>query len=346
MRKWQSLALGLIISLATLAYALNGVDLTSLRDEFARGRYVFVVPGLLLGLAGLGFRALRWRALLNERITLPHSFNILNVGYFFGAVLPLRLGDVVRMFLATRLDPPISAFTALSSMVVERLTDTLAVVMMVVLAVSLAPVTPQVEAAARLSGIAAIGGLLVLAVLAARRVWAHRLVALAVRAIPLLQRLNPAQLVDRVLDGIAPLGSVRGAALTLGLTAAAWTCSISEGYVLMAVFYGQPSWDGTLLMIAIGALAVALPAVPGSVGPFEAAVVTGLAIAGLAPPELKARALAFAVLVHVANTGTFAVMGWIGLLQENITLAQIIQSAQALTRRKRADAPDVVMTPQ
>lgn len=341
MKRWQSLALGLVISLATLAYAVNGVDFNALRDEFARGHYLWLLPALGILIAGLLFRSLRWRALLNGQINLQHSFNILNAGYFLGAVLPFRLGEVVRAYLTTRLKPPISVFTSLSSMVVERLTDMLAVVVLTVIAISLAPATPQVESAARITGVLAVSGLVVLAVLAARRDLAHHLMGTVLHIIPALQRFDLTHMVDRVLDGIAPLGSVRGIANTLFWTVLAWSASIAEGYVLMPVFYDKPDLNSTLLMIVLASLAVAIPAVPGSVGPFEAAIVSGLAIGGLAgTPELRARALAYAVVLHVINTGMYAFLGWIGLSQEQISLTQIVQSAQALTRRKRTDAPD------
>ncbi len=359
MKRWQSLALGIFISVVTLAYALHGVSLDGLWGEFAHARYIYLIPSLGLVVLGLILRALRWRGLLDKRTTLPHSFHIMNVGYFFGALLPFRLGDVARLYLAARLTPPIAVLTALSTIVVERLTDTLAIVVMVALAVSMAPVPPTVATAALLSGVAAIGGLIVLAVLATRRTLAHRLFNLLIGRLQFLARLHPERLLDRLLDGITPIGSARGLATTLGWTTIAWTVSIAEGFVLMAMFYDQPDLRSTLLMIAMGALAVALPAVPGNVGPFEAAVIAGLTFGGLLhsdSPDARAQALAYAVTVHVVNTGMYAFFGWIGLVQEQVSLRDLIRSAQALTKRERPiptdtpiviapEVPDPVLTP-
>ncbi|MHB8626069.1 MAG: lysylphosphatidylglycerol synthase transmembrane domain-containing protein [Aggregatilineales bacterium] len=345
MKRWQSLALGMIVSVVTLAYALHGVSLDGLWSEFAHARYIYLIPSLGLVIVGLALRALRWHGLLDKRTTLTHSFHILNVGYFFGALLPFRLGDVARLYLAARLTPPIALLTTLSTIVVERLTDTLAIVVMVALAVSTAPVPPTVATAAVLSGVAAIGGLIVLTVLATRRTVAHRLFNLFIGRIRILARLHPERLLDRLLDGITPIGSVRGLGTTLGWTTLAWAVSIAEGFVLMAMFYDQPDLRSTLLMMAMGALAVALPAVPGNVGPFEAAVIAGLTFGGLLhsdSPNAHAQALAFAVTVHVVNTGMFAFLGWIGLVQERVSLRDLIRSAQTLTKR---DRPSSIETP-
>jgi hypothetical protein len=340
LKRWQSLALGLIVSVVSLAYALHGVPLDTLWGEFAHARYIYLLPGLALVIVALSLRALRWRALLGGRITLTHSFHILNIGYFFGSLLPFRLGDVARVYLAAQIDPPVSAFTTLSTLVVERLTDIVAVVMMVVAAVSLSPVSPSVITAAQASGAVAIIGLVTLSVLANRRGLAHRLLHLTVGHIKALARLNPEHMLDRLLDGIAPIGSVRGLGTVLGWSGLIWLVSIAEGFVLMAMLYDKPSLDGTLLMIAMGALAVALPAVPGNIGPFEAAVISGLALAGMTTPdspELRARALAYAVIVHVVNSGMYAFCGWIGLTHEKVGPGQLIRAAQALARRTPAE---------
>src|SRR5258708_37676106 len=120
MKRWQSLLLGIIISVALLAYALNGVDLNKLSGVLVSGNYLYLIPVIAITLLSMFLRSMRWRTLLKDRITIDHSFNILNASYLFNTILPLRLGEVVLAFLATRLERPIPLFTALSSIVVER----------------------------------------------------------------------------------------------------------------------------------------------------------------------------------------------------------------------------------
>ena len=341
MKRWQSLLLGVVVSVATLAYALRGVELDKLRGEFANGRYLFILPVLVIILAGLALRAIRWRALLNGRIPVIRSFHILNISYFFNAFLPLRLGEVARAFLATRVQPPIAVFTSLSSVVVERLTDVIAVVILIILAIAIAPVTREIEAAARVSGIIAVAGTLLLAFFAARPAIAHRVVNFVVARIPALERFHVRDLADRVLDGIAPLGSVRGAGAAFTWTALAWFTSVVGTFVLMYVFYDQPRWNAALLMTSIASLAIALPAVPGSVGPFEAAMVLGLTVGGMADsanPEQQARAVACAVLIHIVTTGSYAFLGVIGLSQEHISIGEVMRSARQITVRPKKEA--------
>src|SRR5712691_6204370 len=190
MKRWQSLLLGIIVSVVLLAYALNGVDLNKLSGVLVSGNYLYLIPVIVITLFSMLFRSLRWRTLLKDRITINHSFNILNASYLFNTILPLRLGEVVRAFLVTRLKPPIPLFTALSSIVVERLMDLFAVVIFVVIAVLIAPVDPGIQAAAKVTAIVAVVGTVVLAVFAARPSLAHQLLNTVLRLVPFLERLH------------------------------------------------------------------------------------------------------------------------------------------------------------
>ncbi len=342
MKRAQNVLLGVVISAATLAYALSGNDLSKIGDELAGGRYLWAIPcGLLIAL-GLWFRALRWRFLLNERITPMHSFHITNISYFLNAWLPLRLGEVARAYLVTRLKPPISLFTALSSVVVERLIDLLAVVVLVVLAVQLTDVPSEVQLSAQLIGASSALGMLVLAFFAARRHVARAIVHFFLSFLPFLEQLGVPGLADKALDGIAPLGSARGVSYSLWWSLWAWATSVVAGYVLLFAFYDQPNWAAALLMIAAAALAIALPAVPGSVGPFEAAIIVGLQLSGMVDPANglpQERAFAFAVVLHLVNAACYVILGYLGLLQERVSLGEVFRVARdAIARKPAADA--------
>jgi hypothetical protein len=84
------------------------------------------------------------------------------------------------------------------------------------------------------------------------------------------------------------------------------------------------------LISVLSALAIAPPAVPGNVGPFEAAVVFALGLSLLAALDSagQSRAFGFAVLFHLNSVITFVILGWIGLVQERVTVAGLFQSVQ------------------
>lgn len=334
MKRWQSIALGLAVSVFTLWLALRGNDLSKIGAELQSGNYLYVIPGILLMVLALIARIFRWRFLLANRISTMHSFHITNIAYLLNVLLPLRLGEIARAFLTTRLTPPLSIFTSFSSIVVERLLDLLAVLIIVVIAVMIAPVPQQIIAAAMATGVLAFVGLAVLAILAVRRDLAHRILDVVDRILPFVERLGLRHTMDRLLDGIEPLGSIRGMIGAVGWTVVSWFFSILAVYVLFFVFFDHATWLAALLVLAGAALAVALPAMPGNVGPFELAVMAGLAGAGFAQGQSE-RAFAYALLIHVANVLVYIVMGMIGLQAEKITLGELTSAAQQATRRLR-----------
>lgn len=347
MKRLPGIVIGVAVSVIAIALALNGVPLDQVGSQFMRGQYGWAVMCLVLCILGLFFRALRWRALLDNRLSVAHSFNIINVGYLVNAILPLRVGEVARVFLTTRVDPPVPIFTTLSTIVVERLIDTALVVLMIVGALTVTPNVPEaVRSAAIASGIVAVIGLLVLIVFAFRRAWAHWLVALAVRIVPPMERIRPTHLTDRLLDGIAPLTRPRSAVVLLGWTACAWTCSVTAAYFMMPTFYPGGDWTASVLMIALASLAIAFPAVPGSVGPFELAVIAALAAVGFVPDgsaDAKSRAVAFAVILHIVNVLSYVLTGYYGLLREKIGFGALLAAARSIGSRPQPEEEAAVI---
>ncbi|HVO43041.1 MAG TPA: lysylphosphatidylglycerol synthase transmembrane domain-containing protein [Aggregatilineales bacterium] len=349
MKRWQSLLLGIVVSVITLVIALYGTDLSRLGGVLTTGHYLWIVPMLALIVLGLYLRALRWRVLLNDGIERQHSFNILNASYLFNNLLPLRAGEVVRVYLATRLTSPVPILTSGSSIVVERLTDLLSMGVLVALALVVAPTPPdmprEIIAAVRGGAVIGILGAVLLVLIASRRSLAHRLLDMLLKRLPALERLNLRALVDNVLDGIAPLASGKGLAQVILWTALAWAVSVIQTYILLYVFYPQPTWDAALLMVPISSLAVALPALPASVGPFEFAMTTAIRISSLDPGKDATRALAAGVVLHIAVTAMYAFMGVLSVSAEHITIQEILRSAQTFAgnlRRRDARTPEPI----
>lgn len=339
-RRWPGLLLGVVVSLIALAYLFRR-DLSGVQDELAHARYAAVIPCVLLSVVGLALRAVRWQVLLGGRIPLRHSVHILNVSYFINAVLPLRVGELARAALVARLDPPVPVLTALSTILVERMLDTLAVFALVGLTLAVLPSGGlEIGAAGIVLGAGAVAGVIVLAVFAARPAWAHALLKIGGRLLPVLRRPTLGRWLDHLLDGIMPLASIRAMLLTVGWTAIAWAFSVAAGYALLFAIFDEPTWAAAMAMIALASFVVAVPAVPGNLGPFEAAIVFALASADLVPVATAAPAVAFALLLHVVNLLTYIGLGLVGLWFEDVSLGEVTRAAQLVRKRAEPAQPD------
>ncbi len=339
-KRWPSLLLGLAVSIIALVYLFRR-DLGGVRDELASARYWTVLPVMAISLLGLWLRSIRWRVLLNGRLSPGESFHILNISYFVNGVLPLRVGELARAVLALRADPPVPVLTSISTVVVERLLDTLAVFGLVGITIALLPTGLEIGLVGIALGVGAIIGVIVLAVFAARPPWAHAVLRGVGRVIRFLDTPRLHAWMDDLLEGILPLASPRLLLLSVWWTVAAWFTSVAAGYVMLYAIFDHPTWTASMAMIALASFVVAVPAVPGNLGPFEAAIAFGLAAAGLVAEASDAPSVALALLLHAVNLGTYILAGLAGLWALDVSLGEVTRAAQNLRTREGEAKPEL-----
>ncbi len=321
--------IGLIVSLIAIYLVLKQVDMAALGEALAQARYIYLLPTAILLVIGLVPRAIRWRILLSNGLPLNRAFSIMNVAYLVNGTLPLRIGELARIYLATRSEPPVPAFKTASTVIVERLLDLLAVVVMLALALAGGPLPDSLRGFALVSAPLVVIGFVVLVALARKRDLTLSILERLINRIPFLQQLanrfNLMQFIAHFLDGLQPLGQVKTLMQALFWTAVSWGFSVAAGYILMFTFYNQGSLPATLLYIAAAAFAIAVPAVPGNLGPYEFSVVVAVTAMGYPDPN---KAAAFGVIVHGINLAIHAMTGVIGFFQEGISLDQLSRGVQ------------------
>jgi uncharacterized protein (TIRG00374 family) len=322
-RYWRVLLLGAVVSIVVLVFLFANLDFALLAEALHSARYIFILPSAALIVLGLFTRALRWRVMLFGALPLRRVFSILNVSYLVNGVVPFRAGELARAWLATRNEPPVPIFQSLSTIVVERLLDTLAVLVILAIGLSGSPLPEALRTAAALfvPGVA-IG----LTIFVSMSLYRDRVIAAAdsvTRRAPLLARWKLVEWLSNFLDGLLPLTMLKPLLKLLGWTVVSWSFSLASGYVLMYAFYPQASWAAVALFTAAASFAVAVPAVPGNIGTYEASVVVSLTAMGFGAPFETA--VAFAVLLHALNLFLFGILGLLGFVQEGVTLEQLSQ---------------------
>jgi glycosyltransferase 2 family protein len=320
--------LGVIVSLVAFYFIASQMRWDSFWQAWTTANYWYVVPCIGLLLLGLITRALRWRLLLDNGLSLSHAFSIMNVAYLVNGLLPLRIGELARVYLVWHSKKHIPIPTTSSTIIVERLLDLLAVVVMVLLALILGQVPDAIKAASAVAAVSAIAGFLFLIFLASRRDWATNIFHILIEKLGILRRVPIlATWFEQFLDGLKPLTNARQVLLAFFWTALSWAVSTAAGYVLMFAFFEQGSLAATMLYIAAAAFAIALPAVPGNLGTYEASILLALGAMGY---EQSNAAIAFAVMVHAVNILVHVGTGILGFLHEGISLNQLSQGVQEM----------------
>lgn len=287
---------GILISLAFVVATISRVDLGEVGVALRQVDLAAVALAVPLVFAELFIRALRWERLLRPIAAIPlsRSAAYLAIGYFANSMLPARLGDVARAFLAGRAFG-VSRLAVLGSVVVERLADGVFILgLVVVLGLTVAGGGSLAATAGWLAVLGATGSVgLVLAI-----AWLRRPSGGAVR-------VRVRSLVDRVLLGAQALRSPAGVAVVAALTAAAFTPAV----VVFALIASAAGVELTLLQSALVmgglALSTSIPAAPGSIGTYEFVGLAMLTALGV-DPEVG---LAIVVVVHLVVTLPVALAG-------------------------------------
>lgn len=332
MRHWRIGLLGVVVSLLATYFIVTQVDITLLAEAFLTARYGYVLPAGLLLVIALLPRAMRWRVLLGGALPFDRSFNMINVGYLVNGILPLRIGELARAFLARRYDPPVPLMKSASTIIVERLLDLLAVLVLLGFALSASPSLPaDYQTAAGGVVVLLLVGFSSLLVMSSQRGLVRRVVTLVTGWIPLLEKWHLQDWLDHFLEGLEPLTRPALLVQVLFWTVISWGFSVLAGYILMFAFFETADLATTCLYIAAAAFAIAVPAVPGNIGTYEWAIMLALSAMGYGDPTTAA-IVSFAVVVHMLNLIVHAATGVYGLVQEGISLNQLSAGVQEMNQ--------------
>jgi glycosyltransferase 2 family protein len=243
------------------------------------------LPRLCVALAlyavATALRGERWLRLLRHggaRLSRTDAYAITTVGYMGNNALPARAGDLLKSVLSSRKagTPTADGF---GTLVAERVLDAAALVLVFAFLVT----TLSLPLGLKGWMLAVVGAALVVAAAAAAFLGRDTGAGRRVR-----------ELAARLLAPTRRLWSVAGAGL-LALSIALWLVEGSVYAVLGAVAGLHLSLLDGLYVMALANLVALVPAAPGYVGTFDAAVILGVR---LVAGGTHAAALAYAVVVR------------------------------------------------
>jgi len=256
-------ALVSLVALAAVVWWARGQESPHIPTDGHAIAWLLTAVGLY-ALATL-VRGERWYQILEA--TGVHAkrvdcYALTTVGYMGNNVLPARAGEALRVVLLSQRSDG-SKRTLLGSVVAERLLDVTALVMIFVVTVYGVLSTSEVLPTDRPLLVTGIGLLLVIA--AAVVIWV----------------LRSHHVFERARDWLRPLADAprallnrRGVALLAG-TFLLWTLEATVYLAVARAIHLDFSVSGALYLVALTNFVAALPAAPGSIGTFDAAVAFG-----------------------------------------------------------------------
>lgn len=326
---WQAL-LGIVVSATLLWWSLKDVNFAEVLLHLREARLLPIIAGIVMATLTFVLRIFRWQLLLRaedgSRLSPGPLWHAIAMGFMANNVLPLRIGEVVRTFAATRL-AGVRFTAALSSIAVERMFDALTVGFFLGLGLLLAglPVDAEVGGVhmgrlATLVGVAAAAGLALAGAVVAFPRAAEATVRKVIPFKGLADRL--VTIIEGIRQGLSALQSpVRILGVVLW-SLVVWGLSALSFYVMFAAFGIEVSFAGALLMQSLIMFGIAVPSTPGYVGVFEAPII---AVLGLYHVDASLAAT-YAFTYHITTFIPITLLGAWSVARTNIGLRNLRRS--------------------
>ncbi len=305
--------LTLAVTAALVVYAFWEVDIAQLLALLAEGSYWVLLPFEALLAVYFACTALRWQLILRPlgRYGIGQVVPAMMIGFGGNNLLPAHLGELVRaVVFASRFGCSRSA--VLTTLVVERGFDVFAILVTYLLAVAAIETVPDAISGGLWGSAAVLAGL-ALAILAFLRfpaafvaLWQGMSRSLPVRLRELgLRTLRGAEAGVSGLRSPVAVGGMIGYSLVKWLASGAMIWLSLWGY---GVAIDPPL---TLVVVAVTAVAVTIPSVPGFFGVMQAAFVFALTPFGVTQ-EVALAASVFFLLAQWVPVTLAGVLFFIG----------------------------------
>jgi uncharacterized protein (TIRG00374 family) len=287
-------------------FAVRGVNWSSAWHALRTCDAWWLIPAMAAFAAQIAMRAMRWRSLFAHARRPPVGpiFAATMIGYLFNNIMPARAGEAARVVaLAQRTETPVAEIVGTA--LVERAYDVFSILIIFLCASPWLPHQSWFATAEVLAGVAALGLLAVVWVLAVHGDRPLRMMARPLSRLPGLSQERLEREAATLAQGLSGLRDRRVAIEGLLWSLAAWMTAALWAWLVLLAF--EPTFGfgaGVLVTVVIG-LAMIIPAPPAAVGVFEAAGIAALAAYGLH----ESAALPYALVLHVSNFVPLVVVG-------------------------------------
>lgn len=335
--KKSRILIGLLLAAFFLYLFLRNIDLHEVWAVIRGGNPLWLLLAVGANLLNYFLRAVRWRYFLLpiKKTRLWNLYNTTVIGFALSSIFPARIGEVVRPYLLGSKEQ-ISKTSALATIVVERVVDTLTIlfILVVYLLVLIHPDQLSEQAKSSLvelkrAGLvlfaAVIGLALFLYYLTTKPTLVKKMAARVEKWLPAKMANKLDDILDSFIQGLSILHDPK-----LLLKIAAW--SIFMWLVICFSFWAGVvayipdfHFSNVFLILVLLAIGVAVPT-PGAVGSYHLACKIGLTRFFGVP---DAQAGAIAVVSHFIGFVPVTLLGILFLWREGLTAGKISEIAES-----------------
>lgn len=311
----RKLFIGIIISFIALWWAFKEFDWAGFASAITDASIFFLVMSLLALLLAIPIRGFRWRLFLEPmgEVTTLQTTEATVVGYFGNNIFPFRFGEVIRSyFISQQCDIPISK--VFGSVLVERLIDVGGMLVILVM-------LPLIIAIPEDLKIPVIIAMVISGCAIALFIWLMSREKISIASGKLKG------IIENLHTGFSSLRKSRHHPVILLATIGIWLCYyFNIHWAQQALGLGFTMGQSYLVLVVVSVV-IAIPAAPGYLGTFHAAVI--FLVNGLLEVELVP-AQALAIILHAQGFVFYSILGSVGFFRSHMKISDIRTERAAL----------------
>ena len=308
------------ISLCGLYFAFHNVDFEILHDRLFKVDLIKFSLSVITLMVACIFRSKRLQYIispLDDKITLHHLFSSTMIGYFGNGILFFRLGEVLRAYAISQ-GNRINASESFGVIMLERMIDALTVLVLLMISLIWLP-TQNSTINYWVAAFTTITIFFIFAIIILRNVnWKKYIMSFTFVNNKI--RIATSEIVQKIFDGINTIKNTKHIKGILFSTLLMWTCYYFMTVMLIESCQIYLKASGSFVILVMGAIIIAVPALPGGLGTYEAGITYALM---LLYSLTKDEALTYAIVSHASNYIPFLGVGSIYFIFSGLRISDL-----------------------
>ena len=294
------------VSTCGLYFAFYNIDFKILYDRLLNVDLIDFLLSIAILIIACIFRSKRLQYIvtpIDKNITLHHLFSSTMIGYFGNGILFFRLGEVLKAYSISQ-NNRISASESFGVIMLERMLDALTVLILLFISLIWLP-TENSTINYWISTFTIITISFILSIIVLSNVSWEKFIML-LSFINERTRIALLGVIEKVFDGINTIKNTNHVKGILFSTILMWICYYFMTMWLLESCQIYLSPSGAFVMLVIGAIIIAVPALPGGLGTYEAGITYTMMLLYFLD---KDEALTYAIVSHASNYIPFLGLG-------------------------------------
>ncbi len=314
----------LFISLIGLYFAFYNIDFIELLNHILKVDLFQFSYAIIILLLACIFRAKRLQYIvspLDNNISLHHLFSSTMIGYFGNGILFFRLGEVLKAYSISQ-NNRITTSESFGVIMLERIIDALTVLVFLLFFLPWLP-TDNKTIRYWIIAFVAVTLLFIFFIIILRFInWKKFISSMSFISHPIRNIII--SIVDKIFNGIDAIIKTKHALGIVISTILIWIC-----YFLMTIWLLEAceiylTLSGNFIVLLMGAIIIAVPALPGGLGTYEAGITFTLMLLFFVT---KDEALTYAIVSHASNYMPYLIIGSIYFINSGLQISEIKKEA-------------------